>query len=260
MPDSGAGTSPGRQTLALAQAARANASRLTGWLALNGVRRVWLTSASSPSSTRFPLINVRSRNLMRSLFSQSRTPTAPRRAVGFFRFGCPSGCPAWLITQSTSGQQFLFAVPFDLAGHRTMHRPVQPRLTWLRVSPPPVSPGCAGDGCYEFPRAPHPLALQVAKSPGFPESLTVLPRLSTQSSGLPESCIFRLYRRWFIEFPRALHPSAPPPSKLQVSPSLRLPASPCDESPGFPASSSSGRRRCVVEFPRVPHPSAALAA
>jgi hypothetical protein len=49
---------------------------------------------------------------MRSLFSQSQTPTAPRRAVGFFRFGCPSGCPAWLITQSTSGQQVLFRWEF----------------------------------------------------------------------------------------------------------------------------------------------------
>ena len=35
MPDTGAGTPPGRQTLVLAQAARAKASRLTGWLALN---------------------------------------------------------------------------------------------------------------------------------------------------------------------------------------------------------------------------------
>src|ERR1700754_630258 len=35
MPDSGAGTPPGRQTLVLAQAARAKASRLTCWLALN---------------------------------------------------------------------------------------------------------------------------------------------------------------------------------------------------------------------------------
>jgi len=40
--------------------------------------------------------------LMRSLLSQSQTPTAPRRAVGFFRSGCPAGYPAWLITQSTS--------------------------------------------------------------------------------------------------------------------------------------------------------------
>jgi hypothetical protein len=50
---------------------------------------------------------------MRSLFSQSQTPTAPRSAVGFFRFGCPSGYPAWLITQSTSGQQGLFRCPFQ---------------------------------------------------------------------------------------------------------------------------------------------------
>ena len=50
---------------------------------------------------------------MRSLFSQSQTPTAPRSAVGFFRFGCPSGYPAWLITQSTSGQQVLFRYPFQ---------------------------------------------------------------------------------------------------------------------------------------------------
>jgi len=38
--------------------------------------------------------------LMRSLFSQSQTATTPRRAVGFFRSGCPSGYPAWLITRS----------------------------------------------------------------------------------------------------------------------------------------------------------------
>jgi len=41
------------------------------------------------------------------------------------------------------------------------------------------------------------------------------------------------------------------PSNLQVSPSLRLPASPCDESPGFPESSSSGCRRWFIEFPRI---------
>src|SRR5437660_4169211 len=39
--------------------------------------------------------------LMRSLLSQSQTPTTPRRAVGFFGFGCPTSCPAELITQST---------------------------------------------------------------------------------------------------------------------------------------------------------------
>src|SRR6266849_4086699 len=33
--------------------------------------------------------------LMRSLLSQSQTPTTPRRAVGFFRFGWPLGLPRW---------------------------------------------------------------------------------------------------------------------------------------------------------------------
>src|SRR5271165_3280393 len=51
--------------------------------------------------------------LMRSLLSQSQTPTAPRRAVGFFRSGGLAGCPARLITQSTSGPQILFRCPFQ---------------------------------------------------------------------------------------------------------------------------------------------------
>jgi hypothetical protein len=45
--------------------------------------------------------------LMRSLLSQSQTPTAPRRAVGFFRSGHPAGCPAWLITQSFGLARFI---------------------------------------------------------------------------------------------------------------------------------------------------------
>jgi len=70
--------------------------------------------------------------LMRSLFSQSQTPTAPRRAVGFFRSGCPSGYPAWLITQSTSAERFVgtCTVPSSFA----MRGP---------VSPAPASSGCA---------------------------------------------------------------------------------------------------------------------
>jgi hypothetical protein len=40
--------------------------------------------------------------LMRSLLSQFQTPTGPRRAVGFFGSGCPTGYPAKPITQSTS--------------------------------------------------------------------------------------------------------------------------------------------------------------
>jgi hypothetical protein len=51
--------------------------------------------------------------LMCSLLSQSQTPTAPRSAVGFFRFGCLAGCPARLITQSTSGLQILLRCPFQ---------------------------------------------------------------------------------------------------------------------------------------------------
>ena len=46
--------------------------------------------------------------LMRSLLSQSQTPTSPRRAVGFFRSGRPAGYPAELITQSTSDWLILF--------------------------------------------------------------------------------------------------------------------------------------------------------
>jgi len=48
--------------------------------------------------------------LMRSLLSQFQTPTGPRRAVGFFGSGCPTGCPAKLITQSTS--DWLISIPW----------------------------------------------------------------------------------------------------------------------------------------------------
>src|ERR1700741_2010017 len=51
--------------------------------------------------------------LMRSLLSQFRTPTDPRRSVGFFRFGHPAGRPARLITQSTSDRLVLLCQPFQ---------------------------------------------------------------------------------------------------------------------------------------------------
>jgi hypothetical protein len=63
---------------------------------------------------------------MRSLLSQSQTPTAPRRAVGFVRFVCSASCLAKLITQSSSGLQILFREPFrpstqtNLAEHSQM--------------------------------------------------------------------------------------------------------------------------------------------
>jgi hypothetical protein len=96
------------------------------------------------------------------------------------------------------------------------------------------------------------------KSPGFPESSTVLPRLSMQPSGLPEFCIFRLFRRWFIEFPRIPHPSALRMSNLQVSPALRFPHRLAMSLRVSPNPASSGCRRWFFEFPRVPHPSALL--
>jgi len=57
--------------------------------------------------------HVPSQPLMRSPLSRSQTPTAPRRAVGFFRSGCSSGCPAELITQLTSDWQNFNANPFS---------------------------------------------------------------------------------------------------------------------------------------------------
>ena len=47
-------------------------------------------------------IRAPSQPLMRSSLSRFQTPTLPRRAVGFFGFGCRSGCPVGLITQLTS--------------------------------------------------------------------------------------------------------------------------------------------------------------
>jgi len=89
------------------------------------------------------------------------------------------------------------------------------------------------------------------KSPGFPESSTVLPRLSMQPSGLPEFCIFRLFRRWFIEFPRIPHPSALRMSNLQVSPALRFPHRLAMSLRVSPNPASSGCRRWFFEFPRI---------
>jgi len=51
--------------------------------------------------------------LMRSLLSQFRTPTEPRRSVGFFRSGRLAGRPARLITQSIRIGSFYCAYPFD---------------------------------------------------------------------------------------------------------------------------------------------------
>src|SRR5215813_973727 len=50
--------------------------------------------------------------LMRSLLSQFRTPTDPRRSVCFFRFSRLASRPARLITQSTSDRLVLLCPPF----------------------------------------------------------------------------------------------------------------------------------------------------
>jgi hypothetical protein len=103
-----------------------------------------------------------------------------------------------------------------------------PRLLRLQAVPAMGSSSClesASFGAAGF------------KSPGFPASSTVLPRLSMQSSGLPEFCIFRLFRRWFFEFPRAPHPSALPTV----------------DSPGFPVSSTC-QLRLAMSFRVSPIP------
>jgi len=51
--------------------------------------------------------------LVRLPLSRFRTPTAPRRAVGFFRSGCSSGHPAEHIARLTSDWPVLFCQPFQ---------------------------------------------------------------------------------------------------------------------------------------------------
>jgi hypothetical protein len=52
--------------------------------------------------------------LMRSPLSRSQTPTAPRRAVGFFRSGRATSCLVSLITQPTSDwPSFNLGQPFQ---------------------------------------------------------------------------------------------------------------------------------------------------
>jgi len=59
--------------------------------------------------------------LMRSPLSRSQTPTVPRSPVGFFGSGHPAGCPAKLITQSTSGWPNLICQPFRPSTKATLN-------------------------------------------------------------------------------------------------------------------------------------------
>ena len=77
--------------------------------------RLWLCS-SRPllRGSKTTRMHVPSQPLMRSLLSQFQTPTAPRRAVGFFRFGSSPSCPGFLITQPTSDRpRFILGQPFQ---------------------------------------------------------------------------------------------------------------------------------------------------
>jgi len=51
--------------------------------------------------------------LMRSPLSRFQTPTAPRRAVGFFRSGCSRSHPLEPIARPTSDWPVLFCQPFQ---------------------------------------------------------------------------------------------------------------------------------------------------
>src|ERR1700682_5409296 len=79
--------------------------RLRHWLCsscqlLRGSRAAWRHAPSQP--------------LMRSLLSQFQTPTAPRRAVGFFGFGSPASCLADPDHPVYFGRpRFILANPFN---------------------------------------------------------------------------------------------------------------------------------------------------
>jgi len=67
-------------------------------------------------------MHVPSQPLMRSPLSRFLTPTTPRRAVGFFRFGGSPGRPFEPITQPTSDwPNSRFANPFDRRQLRSYH-------------------------------------------------------------------------------------------------------------------------------------------
>jgi len=113
---------------------------------------------------------------MRSLLSQSQTPTPPRRAVGFFRFGCPTGRPAELITQSTSDRlRFISANPFDHPFASVHYAPAHLRRSAVRA------PATLPSG---FSRRPRPSTLGT-RSPGY---LAIPPRLTRGGIYPPTAC------------------------------------------------------------------------
>ena len=90
-----------------------------GFRGIRGIKikrlRLWLCS-SCPllRGSKTTRMHVPSQPLMRSPLSRFQTPTAPRRAVGFFRSGSPPSCPGFLITQLTSDwPRFILGQPFQ---------------------------------------------------------------------------------------------------------------------------------------------------
>jgi hypothetical protein len=57
-----------------------------------------------------------------------------------------------------------------------------------------------------------------------------------EAPGFPESCILRLCRRWFFEFPRIPHPSAKPAIESPGCPESSLSSIASDEASGRPES------------------------
>jgi hypothetical protein len=86
--------------------------------------------------------------LMRPLLSQFQTPTAPRRAVGFFRSGRLAGCPALLITQSTLDWLILLCQPFRPSTGATLNR------AFIKVN--------ANFWCNAYPQRCEKLEAQIA--------------------------------------------------------------------------------------------------
>ena len=64
--------------------------------------------------------------LVRSPLSRCQTPTAPRRAVGFFGSGCPPGLPAGHFARLTSDWPVLFCQPFQPSTHAKIKARLQP--------------------------------------------------------------------------------------------------------------------------------------
>src|SRR5581483_1874640 len=78
-------------------------------------------------------------------FRGSKPQLLLAESVGFFGSGCPSGCPAWLITQLTSDWLILFCQPFQPSTKVTLNSGAievnrktrrNPTFLWMRCVKP----------------------------------------------------------------------------------------------------------------------------